>query len=77
MLRKSCQCGEEKNWTALNYAKERATLIYNYGTKIEVREANEIISILGGRKVNASTAAPAPKKIDSSAAKKALKLWNK
>ena len=79
--RKDFKCsncfGEEQNWTALNFAKERATLIYNYGTKIEVREANEIISILGGRKVNASTAAPAPKKIDSSAAKKALKLWSK
>jgi ankyrin repeat protein len=79
--RKAFKCkdcyGEEVNWTASDYAKNRATLIYNYGTKIEVREANEIISILGGRKVNSATAAPAPKPIDKSKASKVLKMWGK
>jgi ankyrin repeat protein len=62
---KECSNSDEKNWTALKFAKERAVLIYNYGTKVEVKEANEIIAILGGRKVNSSTAAPAPKKDNS------------
>ena len=53
--------GEEENWKAVDYATNRGTLIYNYGTKIEVREANEIITILGGRKITKATAAPAPK----------------
>ena len=53
--------GEEENWKAVDYATNRGTLIYNYGTKIEVREANEIITILGGRKITKATAAPLSK----------------
>ena len=60
----------------LRTTQNRATLIYNYGTKIEVREANEIITVQE-EGVNSRTAAPAPKPIDKAKASKVLKILGK